>query len=114
MMTMREEDLLQYEVINHLLSVRLRFTRVGPDVSGLADWWSHPTFGELLVVRPEAGDYRIRTRELVSDLSEKLGCPSDHDLRLVWMLNSSQVDGRLIAPDSEPERDDLKTTTETS
>lgn len=60
------------------------------DQSGLADWWSHPELGELLVVGPEAADFPRRYRELISELCEKLGCPSDHDLRLDWI-------GRLVA-----------------
>lgn len=63
----------------------LGFTLDRQDQSGLADWWTHPELGELLVVRPEAGDFHRRYRELISELSAQLGCPSDHDLRVEWL-----------------------------
>lgn len=63
----------------------LGFTLDHADPTGLADWWTHPTMGEFMVVHPLAGDYWTRTKELVGDLATALDCPPVHELQLEWI-----------------------------
>lgn len=65
---------------------KLGFAHDREDPSGLADWWVHPTLGEFMVIRPAAGDYWTRMKELVGDLAQAHECPDPHELQTQWLV----------------------------
>lgn len=107
--------MISYDAMTRVLS-SLGFEQGDPHHSKMGEYWFHPTSGEVVVPKPEAGDYHRRMIELIMDLAMVHDCPLTYELQFKWLSDlADQVDAIRpvsVLPEGEhdhPTEDDLLT-----